>query len=104
MVDGNFAIADFYNHRILFGNKGDWISFGKEGKAEGEFYYPTYRTECTSYTDANGNTRTSCRQVFDGYQYTHAAIAAFDEKGNKKYKDDYKLGTRIKHQIFDKQK
>ena len=29
---------------------------------------------------------------------------AFDEKGNKKYKDDFKLGKRIKHQIFDKQK
>lgn len=37
----NFAIADFYNHRILFGNGNKWISFGKEGKADGEFYYPT---------------------------------------------------------------
>ncbi len=35
------AIADFYNNRILYFNGVDWISFGKEGKAEGEFYYPT---------------------------------------------------------------
>ncbi|HET8737469.1 MAG TPA: NHL repeat-containing protein [Pricia sp.] len=37
------AIADFYNNRILYtgGGDGGWISFGKEGKAEGEFYYPT---------------------------------------------------------------
>ena len=36
------AIADFYNNRILYSETGqDWISFGKEGKAEGEFYYPT---------------------------------------------------------------
>lgn len=35
------AIADFYNNRILYHNGRDWISFGKEGKAEGEFYYPT---------------------------------------------------------------
>lgn len=35
------AIADFYNNRILYYNGTDWISFGKEGKAEGEFYYPT---------------------------------------------------------------
>ena len=36
------AIADFYNNRILYSENGtDWISFGKEGKAEGEFYYPT---------------------------------------------------------------
>ena len=39
--NGKFAIADFYNHRILFGNEEKWISFGKEGKTEGEFYYPT---------------------------------------------------------------
>ncbi|MGB5370105.1 MAG: NHL repeat-containing protein [Flavobacteriaceae bacterium] len=35
------AIADFYNNRILYFNGGDWISFGKEGKGNGEFYYPT---------------------------------------------------------------
>ncbi|TLP82774.1 NHL repeat-containing protein [Maribacter sp. ACAM166] len=35
------AIADFYNNRILYFNGSEWISFGKEGKAEGEFYYPT---------------------------------------------------------------
>ncbi|APQ16869.1 NHL repeat-containing protein [Maribacter hydrothermalis] len=35
------AIADFYNNRILYFNGVDWLSFGKEGKAEGEFYYPT---------------------------------------------------------------
>lgn len=36
------AIADFYNHRILYTTNGtDYISFGKEGKAEGDFYYPT---------------------------------------------------------------
>lgn len=36
------AIADFYNHRILYTKDGtNYISFGKEGKAEGDFYYPT---------------------------------------------------------------
>ncbi|MEP0264902.1 NHL repeat-containing protein [Dokdonia sp.] len=36
------AIADFYNHRILYTEDGEsYISFGKEGKAEGDFYYPT---------------------------------------------------------------
>ena len=39
--DGQMAIADFYNHRILFNNESGWISFGKEGKSDGEFYYPT---------------------------------------------------------------
>ena len=40
-ADGQFAIADFYNHRILYGKDNAWISFGQEGKADGEFYYPT---------------------------------------------------------------
>ncbi|MCR9181296.1 MAG: NHL repeat-containing protein [Flavobacteriaceae bacterium] len=36
------AIADFYNNRILYSKDGtSWMSFGKEGQAEGEFYYPT---------------------------------------------------------------
>jgi len=39
--DAEIAIADFYNNRILFDNGKDWIAFGKEGKQEGEFYYPT---------------------------------------------------------------
>jgi len=39
--DEQIAIADFYNHRILFKNESGWISFGKEGKSDGEFYYPT---------------------------------------------------------------
>jgi len=39
--DGELAIADFYNNRILYKKEDSWISFGKEGKAHGDFYYPT---------------------------------------------------------------
>jgi DNA-binding beta-propeller fold protein YncE len=36
------AIADFYNHRILYSADGqNYVAIGKEGKADGEFYYPT---------------------------------------------------------------
>lgn len=51
----------------------------------GEAYYPTYRTETYSTTSTvNGVTTTSTqtRQVFDGYQYTHAMLGLFDEEGN----------------------
>jgi len=42
VFENEIAIADFYNNRILFTKNGtEWISFGKEGNAEGEFYYPT---------------------------------------------------------------
>ncbi len=36
-----WAIADFYNNRILYNNGKNQISFGKEGRGNGEFYYPT---------------------------------------------------------------
>ena len=37
------AIADFYNNRVLYRQQPDaeWLSIGKEGKAAGEFNYPT---------------------------------------------------------------
>lgn len=39
--ENEYAIADFYNHRIVFFNGTETIFFGKEGKKEGLFYYPT---------------------------------------------------------------
>lgn len=42
-VKGNqIAIADFYNNKIHFSENGqDWLTFGKEGNDDGDFYYPT---------------------------------------------------------------
>lgn len=62
------AIADFYNNRILYADGNEWISFGKEGKAEGEFYYPTD----VQITD-------SLIWVADAY---NNRVQAFDKKGN----------------------
>ncbi|KQC34343.1 NHL repeat protein [Nonlabens sp. YIK11] len=41
VYENEIAIADFYTNRILYYNGSQWISFGKEGKAMGDFYYPT---------------------------------------------------------------
>lgn len=55
---------------------------GNTYRIVGEAYYPTYRTE--SYTSyVNGRAVTSTRQVFDGFQYSHAAILDLDESGQK---------------------
>jgi len=37
----DYAIADFYNHRIVYHTNGEDLTFGKKGKANGEFHYPT---------------------------------------------------------------
>jgi hypothetical protein len=49
----------------------------------GECYYATYRTESYTTAGPNGTTITQTRQVFDGYQYTHALIVRYDNNGNK---------------------
>ncbi|MCK9561577.1 MAG: hypothetical protein M0R02_02530 [Bacteroidales bacterium] len=46
----------------------------------GEAYYPTYRTECYPTVTSTG-TRTTCTQVFDGYEYTHYFLMSFNEQG-----------------------
>ncbi|WP_394974824.1 NHL repeat-containing protein [uncultured Croceitalea sp.] len=68
--DAELAIADFYNNRILYDDGVDWISFGKEGNAKGEFYYPTD----VQITD-------SLIWVADAY---NNRIQIFDKKGNFK--------------------
>jgi len=79
-ADNNFAIADFYNHRILFGNEDNWISFGKEGKADGEFYYPTdvHIANQEIYVADAYNNRV---QVFD-FKGNHLSTIGEEEKIN----------------------
>lgn len=68
VLEREVAIADFYNNRILYTDGGEWISFGKEGKGEGEFYYPTD----VQLTD-------SLIWVADAY---NNRVQVFDKKGN----------------------
>ncbi len=39
--NNEIAIADFYNHQVLFKKENEWIKIGKKGKKAGEFHYPT---------------------------------------------------------------
>jgi len=39
--DGKTAVADFYNHRIVFTDGATNLSFGKKGNGAGELTYPT---------------------------------------------------------------
>ncbi|WP_299767410.1 NHL repeat-containing protein [uncultured Dokdonia sp.] len=75
------AIADFYNNRILYSNDGKkFISFGKEGKATGDFYYPTdvQITENHIWVADAYNNRI---QVFDK-QGTFLKVIGVDQKMN----------------------
>jgi hypothetical protein len=69
----------------------------------GEAYYPTYRTESytTTTTNAQGQmvTRTQYRQVFDGYQYTHAVLAKFSTDGSMQWDQCFEMWPAYKPYI-----
>ncbi len=89
--DSERAVVDFYNNRILFQNGKDWISFGKEGKKEGEFYYPTD----VQITD-------SLIWVADAY---NNRIQVFDKKGKfvKMIGQDQKMNAATGLFVSDKE-
>ncbi len=62
------AIADFYNHRILYANGDEWISFGEEGNKKGEFYYPT-------------DVQLTADKIYVADAYNNR-VQVFDKKGN----------------------
>ncbi len=61
----------------------------------GEAYYPTYRTESYTYY-RNGVPFVRTRQVFDGYQYTHAIIVKYDLNGNIVWDQTFEMYPRYK--------
>ena len=75
------AIADFYNNKVHYTeNSSDWITFGKEGKADGDFYYPTdvHLTESKIWVADAYNNRL---QVFDK-KGNHLKTIGEDQKMN----------------------
>lgn len=69
----------------------------------GEAYYPVYHTEQrTSFV--NGKSVTTYVRVFDGYQYTHAVFAKFNEEGEMVWDQSFPLSglglsMYVKHYI-----
>lgn len=65
----------------------------------GEAYYPTYRTETYTTTTTNNGvttTQTHTRQVFDGYQYTHAMLGKFDKNGELLWDEIFEMWSAYK--------
>lgn len=58
----------------------------------GEAFYPQYHSVTTTST-VNGVTSTTTRQVFDGWRYTHATVAAFDAKGERLWDASFPIGN-----------
>ena len=84
----------------------------------GEAYYPVYHTESHTVTrletysvpGVNGQssyqtrpvTTTEYKQVFDGYRFTHALVAGFDEQGAKKWDNCFEMGDIQTYSLREK--
>jgi len=60
------------------------VSLEKGYAVVGEVFHATYRTEYYT-TYVNGKPVIQTRQVFDGYQYTHAVVMGIDQNGSLMY-------------------
>ena len=67
VLGNEIAIADFYNHRILYFDGNRWISIGHKGKEAGAFHYPT-----------DVHITTNKLYVADAYNHR---VQVFDKKG-----------------------
>lgn len=87
------------------GDKSPTLWLHLKDKANDDFNDPDKIKEyvISNYRQEGGSFQVKLLEHWEN-DLKNGLFEAFDEKGNKKYKDDYKLGTRIKHQIFDKQK
>ncbi|MCC7301623.1 MAG: hypothetical protein IT233_03180 [Bacteroidia bacterium] len=56
-----------------------------------EAYFPEYETRTDYYFDPNGNYVPRTTQVFVGYRYTHALIAAFSKDGEKLWDNSFEI-------------
>jgi hypothetical protein len=68
----------------------DVIKRGDEYIMIAEAFYAEYETRCYT-TYSNGTPTTTCYQVFVGWRYTHALVAAFDKEGDLLWDNSYKI-------------
>lgn len=64
-----------------------------------ESFYPTYRTvqnTTTSFVNGRSVQTVTYDKVFDGYQYTHAAMVKFDLNGEKIWDQEFELWPAYK--------
>jgi len=66
----------------------------------GEAYYPQYHTVTTT-TTANGTTTRTSHEVFDGWRYTHAIVAAFDPLGELVWDASVPIGNVLSATVRD---
>jgi len=84
----------------------DVIRQGERTIIVAEAFYPEYRTvtETRTVQNANGTTSTvtTTRQIFVGFRYTHAVVAAFDETGERLWDSSFPITNILSRAIRDR--
>jgi len=87
-----------FNYRLLVH---DIIQYKDNYLLLGEAYYPKYN----NYNTYGGiytyypSPRSSYRYYFEGYQYTHAVVIGFDEKGNLLWDNSFEINDVINYYL-----
>ena len=68
----------------------------------GESYTPQYHSENFTEFDFYGRPYINTYNVFDGYRYTHAIIAAFDPEGNLQWDNSLEIRNLISPELTSK--
>ncbi len=89
-----------FNYRLLVH---DVIEYKNNYVLLGEAYYPKYNNYNTyggmySYYP-NYGTSSAYRYYFEGYQYTHAVVIGFDEKGNLLWDNSFEINDVINYYL-----
>ncbi|MEA3504619.1 MAG: hypothetical protein U9R32_05415 [Bacteroidota bacterium] len=67
-----------------------------------EAYYPEYHTERRYVYDYYGRMIPSYYTVFDGYRYTNAMIACFDNDGDLLWNNGVKIDNTLSYELFQR--
>lgn len=67
-----------------------------------EAYYPEYHLEYFWATDIHGRAYQESREVFDGFRYSHAIIAAFDVNGKKLWDNSFEIWNILTYNLKER--
>lgn len=88
-----------FDYQLLFH---DIIAYKGQNIVIAEAYYPQYRTVYYTYYDMYGRPIVSTYTVFEGYRYTDAIVAAFNNNGNLLWNNTFRIKNILTHYLKER--
>ncbi|NVO03774.1 MAG: hypothetical protein HXX09_13840 [Bacteroidetes bacterium] len=90
-----------FNYKLLLH---DIIQTKNQTIVIAEAYYPEYHTVSYTSYDAYGRPYTNTYQVFDGYRYTNALVASFNEEGKLLWDNSFEIWNILTYNLKERVK